>query len=101
MSTGNPETESIYRHCIRLTNYANLFDEVLQLSNVKRAGFAPRAGRVGLPPDAPRQAVNIDCGEYYQAMIQTRPKESIIGYPSHSWHIGDPVFTEDLGPEAN
>lgn len=101
MSAGNPESESIYRHCVRLTNYANPLDEVLQISNVKRAGFAPRAGRVGLPPDAPRQAVNIDCGEYYQAMIQTRPKESIIGYPSHSWHVGDPVFTEDLAHTLN
>ena len=75
MSAGNPETESIYRHCIRLTNYASPFDEVLQLSNVKRAGFAPRMGRVGLPPDAPRQAVNIDCGEYYQAMIPNPPRK--------------------------
>lgn len=96
MSGGNPGSESIYRHCVRLTNYANPFDEMLQLSNVKRAGLAPRVGRVGLPPDAPRQAVNVDCGEYYQAMIQTRPKDSIIGVESHSWHIGDPVFTEDL-----
>lgn len=101
MSAGNPETKSIYRHCIRLTNYASPFDKVLQLSNVKRAGFAPRVGRVGLPPDAPMQAVNIDCGEYYQAMIQIRPKEDIIGYPSHSWHIGDPVFTEDLAHTLN
>lgn len=101
MSAGNPESESIYRHCVRLTNYANPFDEVLQISNVKRAGLAPRVGRVGLPPDAPRQAVNINCGDYYQAMIQTRSKESIIGYPSHSWHIGDPVFTEDLAHTLN
>lgn len=101
MAAGNPGSESIYRHCVRLTNYANPFDEVLQISNVKRAGFAPRAGRVGLPPDAPGQAVNVDCGEYYQAMIQTRPNESIIGYPSHSWHVGDPVFTEDLARTLN
>jgi hypothetical protein len=101
MAAGNPESESIYRHCVRLTNYANPFDEVLQISNVKRAGAAPRAGRIGLPPDAPKQAVNIDCGEYYQAMIKTRPKESIIGYASHSWHIGDPVFTEDLAHTLN
>jgi hypothetical protein len=94
MSAGNSESDSIYRHCIRLTNYANPYDEALQLSNVKRVGVAPRAGRIGLPPDAPRQAVNVDCGEYYHAMIRSRPKESIIGYASHSWHIGDPVFTE-------
>lgn len=101
MSAGNSESESVYRHCVRLTNYANPFDEVLQISNVKRAGLASRVGRVGLPPDAPRQAVNVNCGDYYQTMIQTRPKESIIGYPSHSWHIGDPVFTEDLAQTLN
>ena len=101
MSEGNPESESIYRHCLRLTNYANAFDEVLQLSNVKRAGLAPRLGRVGLPADAPQKAVNVDCGEYYQVMIKTRPANSIIGYPSHSWQIGDPVFTEDLAQTLN
>lgn len=61
---------------------------------MKRLGVAPRAGRVGLPLDA--KAVNVDCGEYYQRMIQTRPVEDIIGYPSHSWYIGDPASTEDL-----
>jgi hypothetical protein len=96
MSAGNSESESIYRHCVRLTNYSNPFDEVLQLSNVKRAGVAPRVGRVGLPDDAPGTAVNVNCGAYYQQMIRIRPPADIIGYPSHSWHVGDPVFTEDL-----
>ena len=101
MAENNPESASIYRHCVRLTNYANPFDEALQLSNVKRAGLAPRAGRVGLPADMPSKAVNVDCGEYYQAMIKTRPPETIIGLPSHSWHIGDPVFTADLASTLN
>ena len=70
-SSGNPESESVYRHCVRLTNYSNPFDEVLQLSNVKRAGFASRVGRVGLPPDAPTKSVNVDCGSYWQAMRVT------------------------------
>jgi pimeloyl-ACP methyl ester carboxylesterase len=95
-SSGNAESESVYRHCVRLTNYSNPFDGVLQLSNVKRAGFAPRVGRVGLPPDAPTKSVNVECGSYWQAMRLTRPDADIIGDPSHSWHIGDPVFTEDL-----
>ena len=101
MSGGNPASESIYRHCLRLTNYSNPFDEVLQLSNVKRVGLAPRVGRVGLPADSPQKAVNVDCGEYYQTMIKTRPPNTIIGYPSHSWQIGDPVFTEDLAQTLN
>lgn len=101
LATGNPESESTYRHCLRLTNYANPFDEVLQISNAKRVGLSSRVGRVGLPADAPAKAVNVDCGEYYQRMIQSRPQDDIIGYPSHSWHIGDPVFTEDLAHTLN
>jgi hypothetical protein len=96
MSQGNPEAESVYRHCVRLTNYSNPFDEVLQLSNAKRIGLAPRVGRVGLPTDAPSTAVNVDCGNYYQEMIKTRDTTTIIGNPSHSWYIGDPVWSKDL-----
>ncbi len=96
LAAGDSETESIYRHCIRLTNYSNPFDEVLQLSNVKRAGLEPRVGRVGLPPDAPSSAVNIDCGTYFQEMIKTRDPATIIGNRTHSWQIGDPTFTQDL-----
>ena len=101
LSQGNPETDSIYRHCIRLTNYANPWDDVLQLSNLKRAGAAPRVGRVGLPGDCPPKAVNVDCGEYYQTMIKTRDPHTIIGWPSHSWHVNDPVFTADLAVTLN
>ena len=101
LAAGDSETESIFRHCVRLTNYANPFDEVLQLSNVKRAGLRPRAGRVGLPPDAPPQALNVDCGDYYQAMRRTRDPKTVIGRESHSWQIGDPVFTQDLALTLN
>lgn len=96
MTVGNPETESIYRHCVRMTNYSNPLDEVLQLSNIKRAGLASRVGRVGLPEDAPSTAVNIDCGDYYKKMIKVRDPSTIIGVPCHSWHLGDPVWTADF-----
>lgn len=101
LSQGNSETESIFRHCVRLTNYSNPFDQVLQLSNVKRAGLAPRVGRVGLPGNAPPEAVNVECGEYYQEMIKERDPKTLIGIASHSWQIGDPVFTEDLAATLN
>jgi len=52
MSEGNATTESLMRHCVRLTNYSNPYDSVLKLSNVKRLGAAPRVGRVGLPEAA-------------------------------------------------
>lgn len=96
MATGDADGESTYRHCVRLTNYSNPFDEVLQLSNVKRAGFEPRVGRVGLPSNVPQKALNVNCGEYYQAMIPNRDPATLTGAKSHSWYFGDPVFTKDL-----
>ena len=36
MSAGESSTESLYRHCIRLTNYSNEGDSVLKVSNAKR-----------------------------------------------------------------
>jgi hypothetical protein len=44
---GNKDTESMLGHTYRLTNYFNRYDEVLQISNVKRASVEPRVGRVG------------------------------------------------------
>lgn len=86
-------TAGLYRNCTRLTCYSNRHDGVLGLSNVKRAGVKPRAGRVGLPDDAPSKAVNVDCGDYWTSI----PKhQKVIGNREHSWHIGDPVFTRDM-----
>ena len=97
MNSGSSSSDSIYRHCIRLTNYSNPYDEVLQLSNVKRVGLAPRLGRVGLPADAPAVAVNIDCGEHYESIKPTPAPPTL----SHSWYFDDPVFTEDLAQTLN
>jgi len=93
MAAGNAKSSSIYRHCVRLTNYSSPYDAALKLSNVKRIGVAPRVGRVGLPDNIPANAVNVNCGLYYQAH-----EESIhaLGTKSHSWYIGDPVFTRDM-----
>lgn len=93
MSAGNSKTSSIYRHCVRLTNYSNPYDSALKLSNVKRVGVAPRVGRVGLPEEIPHNAVNVDCGNFYDA------NESLIdsiGNKSHSWYIGNDSFTQDM-----
>ena len=94
MSDGNPGAESIYRHCVRLTNYSNPFDYVLKLSNVKRLGLAPRVGRVGLPNDAPGKAVNVDCGDFFQTLDENAAPP--LGTFCHSWHIGNLTFAEDL-----
>jgi hypothetical protein len=63
------------------------------LSNIKRAGGMPRAGRVGLPNDAPAKAVNVDCGDYWTTIPNNQP---VIGNREHSLRIGDPVFTRDM-----
>jgi len=103
MSINKSDTESIYRHCVRLTNYCSKYDEALDLSNVKRVGVAPRVGRVGLPDNDPQNAVNVDCSDYYEEL--TEPNSSIsgqdqpfgfVGMKSHSWYFGNQMFTKDI-----
>lgn len=103
MSSGNSSTDSLYRHCVRLTNYSNLHDSVLKLSNAKRIGVAPRVGRVGLPNETPDKAVNIDCTDYFAALSSDSDKSLYnehqaeeIGSFNHSWYIGNTLFTKDL-----
>jgi len=101
MAADNPEAESVYRHCMRLTNYSNRHDEALDLSNVKRMGVEPRAGRIGLPADPPTKAVNVDCSAYYQQLssepaVAASDQAVFLGLQSHSWFFGNRVFTRDL-----
>lgn len=103
MAADNPGSKSIYNHCIRLTNYSNRHDAVLDISNVKRVGLAPRVGRIGLPANAPAVAVNVDCSDYYlqlsanTAIIAADMKDGqIIGAESHSWYFGNAIFTRDM-----
>jgi esterase/lipase superfamily enzyme len=94
MSDTSSNSNSLYRHCVRLTNYHNPYDSVLKLSNVKRIGVAPRAGRVGLPADAPTKAVGVDCGDRFRnAHPTTNP---VVDPISHGWYFDDPVFLMDL-----
>lgn len=93
MSETDSKSSSIYRHCVRLTNYQNPFDSVLKLSNIKRVGVAPRVGRVGLPQDVPHKAVNVNCGPYFNEL---KEDSSVPGTWSHSWHFGDAGFARDL-----
>ena len=62
---GNKDTESMLAHAYRLTNYFNRYDEVLAISRAKNGGVAERAGRVGLPPNAPASTVNLDCSQRF------------------------------------
>ena len=102
LSDGNPRSTSLYRHCTRLTNYFSLDDSMLKLSNVKRAGVAPRAGRIGLPLLAPTKTADVDCTAYHLALLLdpnmqlSDQPHGFLGNPAHSWYIGNRVFTLDL-----
>ncbi len=93
MRATDSKASSIYRHCVRLTNYQNPFDSVLKLSNIKRVGVAPRVGRVGLPDEAPIKAVNINCGRHFRSLPED---PNVPGAWVHSWHFGDRSFARDL-----
>lgn len=90
MSEDDARSRSLYRHCTRLTNYQNPYDSALKLSNVKRAGVAPRAGRRGLPDDHPAKAVNVNCGEHFDEKYGSSDDNG------HSWYFTDKVFLADL-----
>jgi esterase/lipase superfamily enzyme len=87
------QAASVYRHCARLTNYYNPFDSILAISNVKRVGVKNRVGRIGLPEDAPGKAVDVNCGNYYDA---NKDKLDVkIGAHSHSWYFYSDEWYKD------
>jgi len=87
--------EPMFRRIMRLTNYQNGFDDVLGVSNAKRLGTSPRAGRVGLGEGAHAKAVNVDCSEYFSA-LDPAAQPNKVGWWNHSWHIGNRLFARDL-----
>lgn len=93
LGAGSSKSSSLYRHCVRLTNYFNPFDEVLSLSNIKRIGVSPRAGRIGMPDAVPGKAVDINCGNYYHDH-----EDSFEHLPnaSHTWYFHSARFFEDI-----
>jgi esterase/lipase superfamily enzyme len=93
MSSRDSKSSSLFRHCVRLTNYQNPYDPVLKLSNIKRVGVAPRVGRIGLPDGAPQKAVNVNCGPYFEPLEETGDVSGVWG---HSWYFGDRGFADDL-----
>ena len=49
MSADDSKSRALFRHAVRITNYSSRFDRALKISNVKRLGTAPRAGRDSAP----------------------------------------------------
>ena len=93
MMAGHSKSSSLYRHCVRLTNYFNPFDNVLTLSNVKRVGVSPRAGRVGIPQPVSSQAVNVNTGNYFE---KNEGNFAAISNAAHTWYFFDPMMMKDM-----
>ncbi|MBV8565566.1 MAG: alpha/beta fold hydrolase [Methylobacteriaceae bacterium] len=93
---GNKNTESMLGHTYRLTNYFNRYDEVLQISNVKRLGVEPRVGRVGLPANAPKKTVNVDCSAHFATIRRAGDNPVAAASWSHGWYFSDRTFHADL-----
>lgn len=93
LADGNPKSSSLYRHCVRLTNFFNPYDAALSLSGIKRVGVAPRVGRIGLPGNVPNKAVNVDCGPYFHNGRRVFNK---LPNGSHTWYFYDQNFMNDL-----
>ena len=94
MSRDNSKSRALFRRAARITNYSSRFDRALRISNVKRLGTAPRAGRVGLPAHAHPKCVDVDCSTHWRGLPE--PDEEFIGDFTHSWHFGDSLFARDL-----
>ncbi|MEL6408807.1 MAG: alpha/beta hydrolase [Pseudomonadota bacterium] len=93
MREGASKSSSLYRHCVRFTNYYNPSDAILKLSNAKRIGVRPRAGRIGLPDRVPEKAVDVFCGQYYKENVDpglSSPRKA------HTWYFEDDVFLRDV-----
>lgn len=94
LQDGSDWSAPMFARIFRLTNYSNRYDKLLGLSNMKRLGTSPRAGRVGLPLLSPAKAVNVDCSDYF---LSKDPRTArFVGTFNHSWYIGDLEFALDL-----
>jgi len=89
----------LYKYASRITNYFNGNDEVLAISNAKRLGLAPRAGRVGVPIATPDKLIDVDCSDRY---LQATTVDDIATHMPpdatvcHSWYFYDPRVMADL-----
>lgn len=79
----------------RTTNYSNSFDSVLKVSDIKNGEPTPRAGRVGLPVDAPASFCNLDCSALY-ASIPFGPAEQLDAALPHGFYFDRPEFWQDV-----
>jgi pimeloyl-ACP methyl ester carboxylesterase len=90
---GDQWIQVMNKRVMRLTNYFNPYDAALAVSNAKRLGVAPRAGRRGLPDDVTDKLVDVNCGPHF---LSLKPPKDPSPAWSHSWYFQDRVFARDL-----
>lgn len=90
------ESDALYRHSGRITNYFSNYDSALQVSNAKRVGFANRVGRIGLPKGSPDKAVDVNCSDHYKAHEEEFKTSVVNAALSHSWYFWSDTFLQDL-----
>lgn len=90
------QSESLYKHCGRITNYFSNYDSALMVSGVKRLGFANRVGRVGLPIDSSNKSIDVNCSQYFQAHKDELETKVVNAAFSHAWYFWGDKFLEDL-----
>lgn len=85
---GDSATTSLIRHSARITNYYNLYDAVLSISNAKRLLTSSRLGRVGLPDECDGKCVDVDCSDHYCTLNEPGSLAGKTTY-GHSWYFDE------------
>ncbi len=99
LDAGPNGAKTMFDRCVRVTNYFNGDDHVLAVSNAKRFGTSPRAGRVGATSNRDGKVANVDCRTWFE---QKDPATSTFdGTFAHSWYIGDAVWARDWAMTMN
>lgn len=79
----------------RTTDYSNSYDSVLKVSDIKNGEPTPRAGRVGLPADAPASFCNVDCSALYSS-IPMGPADQLNPATPHGFYFDRTEFWQDV-----
>jgi esterase/lipase superfamily enzyme len=83
------------KYCARTTSYSNRWDGVLQISDLKNGDPTPRAGRVGLPDDAPASFVGVDTSDFYANLNLGLSAAFNVATP-HTYYFGQDQFWRDV-----
>lgn len=94
-SDGTPTAKAFSDHAGRFTCYTNRRDKALLASSVKRLAMAPRVGRVGLPDDAPRMMVQVDCSALFDSLGPAVTGD-LNPAVSHGFYFRQRAFWDDV-----